>query len=128
MIFYFSGTGNSKHVAQSIARITGDKQIAITKDLIKINEIYELEVEERIGFVFPVYWYSLPTLVVEFLKNLTISGYQSHYVYGVATYGIAGGKCNEAIDRSVRRKKATVKREIWSENGRQLCGWISAYE
>lgn len=105
MIFYFSGTGNSKHVAEKIARATGEKLISITEDIIKANELYELKENETLGFVFPVYWYCIPTIVERFLRQLRISGYQKQYVYAVATYGIAGGDVMERLIRILNTKQ-----------------------
>ena len=51
MIFYFSGTGNSRWAAEQIAALTGDKAHDITKP----NDMSELKHQTQIGLVFPVY-------------------------------------------------------------------------
>lgn len=105
MIFYFSGTGNSKHVAESIAKQTGERAIPISEETMKRNETYLIEENERIGFVFPVYWYSIPTIVEKFVKQLKVSGYQKQYVYAVATYGIAAGNVMNRLTRILEKKQ-----------------------
>ena len=91
MIFYFSGTGNSKHIADKLANSTGERLVYITENVIAKNEIYYIEENGRIGFVFPVYWYCMPKIVEKFIMQLKLSGYQKQYVYALTTYGIAAG-------------------------------------
>ena len=56
MIFYFSATGNSKYVAGRIAASTEDRLISL-KDAVRGRSYrYDVSREERIGFVFPVYF------------------------------------------------------------------------
>jgi flavodoxin/NAD-dependent dihydropyrimidine dehydrogenase PreA subunit len=105
MIFYFSGTGNSKHVAEKIANSTGERLVYITEDTIKKNEIYEVKKDEKLGFVFPVYWYSLPTIVERFINQLKTEGYQKQYVYAITTYGIAGGNVMERLSKLLYKKQ-----------------------
>ena len=50
MIYYFSGTGNSRFVAQEIARLTGDNAYDMTEGKTAAAE----ENENFLGFVFPV--------------------------------------------------------------------------
>lgn len=91
MIFYFSGTGNSKHVAEKISYYTDERLVYISEDTMTNNELYKIEGNEKIGFVFPIYWYSIPTIVERFIDHLNISGYKKQYVYAVATYGGTAG-------------------------------------
>jgi flavodoxin/ferredoxin len=91
MIYYFSGTGNSKHIAEKISDATGDRVVFMSENTIAAHEIYEITEKERIGFIFPVYWYCIPTIVEKFIKQLKLSGYQNQYVYAIASYGIAAG-------------------------------------
>ena len=50
MIFYFSGTGNSRWVAQQIAAHTGDSVYDITA----LKAPPTLAGEQRVGLVFPI--------------------------------------------------------------------------
>ena len=56
MIFYFSATGNSKYTAQRIADATGDRLISLSDAVRGRNYCYDVSRDERIGFVFPVYF------------------------------------------------------------------------
>lgn len=65
MIFYFSGTGNSRWAALQIAAQTGDQAV----DLIGQKHIPDLGQQEQIGLVFPVYAWGAPEPVRTFAKN-----------------------------------------------------------
>lgn len=54
MIFYFSGTGNSRWVAESLGKRLGDAVEDIADVKIEKEE-YTLPEGEILGFVFPVY-------------------------------------------------------------------------
>lgn len=88
MIFYFSGTGNSQYVAQTIANATNDTIINITKSEMNKNVEYILKEGENLGFVFPIYWWGMPALVEEFVQKMEIKTNSNNYVFGVSTYGM----------------------------------------
>ena len=74
MFFYFSGTGNSKWVAESLAGLLHDKTADIL-DSISNGEIIEkfsagIQEEGFLGFVFPVYAWGVPEVVADFAKKL----------------------------------------------------------
>lgn len=89
MIFYFSGTGNSRYVAERIAYATKEKLVNMTKTEMDKGAEYILQNGENLGFVFPIYWWGMPALVEEFVHNMRIQLNESNYVYGVSTYGLA---------------------------------------
>jgi Formate hydrogenlyase subunit 6/NADH:ubiquinone oxidoreductase 23 kD subunit (chain I) len=111
MIFYFSGTGNSKHIAEKIAAQTGERLVYMSEDTIAEQEIYKIEHEEKIGFIFPVYWYSVPTIVEKFITQFKVSGYQNQYVYAIATYGLAGGGTMKRLAQLLQRKNIFMNAE-----------------
>lgn len=90
-IFYFTGTGNSLQIAEDIAKILGGSEV--------INLAgYDLSgtVEaERVGIVFPIYFWGLPRIVERFLNGLKIE--RGTYVFAAANYGLWPGK---ALDRA----------------------------
>ncbi len=105
MVFYFSGTGNSKHIADTIAKSTGERLVYISESTIEEHETYEIEGNERIGFVFPVYWYSMPTIVEKFITQLKLSGYQKQYVYAITTYGVSAGNVMNRLAQTLKNKQ-----------------------
>ena len=61
MIFYFSGTGNSRWAAEVLADRFSDKAVFIPEAM-KNDDKYRLEDGEKLGFVFPVYAWACPVL------------------------------------------------------------------
>jgi len=81
-IYYFTGTGNSLAITKELAKkITGAKIINIAK-AVRGN----LETSaDKIGIVFPVYFFGLPLMVVDFIKKLKIK--KSNYNFAITNYG-----------------------------------------
>lgn len=84
MIFYFSGTGNSKWVAKNIAERINDK----VYDISKLNEIPEIKKEKQIGLVFPIYAWGIPEPMILFVKKLIKS---NAFTFGICTCGADAG-------------------------------------
>lgn len=78
MIFYFSGTGNTKWAASKLAAATREDLISIapymrTDDSShNLAEPFILKENERLGFVFPVHGWRVPKLVREFISKMRI--------------------------------------------------------
>jgi len=89
MIFYFSGTGNSKWIAEEIAKETGNELTDIAKKMKAGERIYKAAPEETIGFVFPVYAWAPPEMVWQFAKGV-LAG-KSNYTFAVCTCGAQAG-------------------------------------
>ena len=87
MIFYFSGTGNSKYAAERIASALDDHLISL-RDAIRARRYrYDVSKEARIGFAVPVYFQGLPSILNFFLEKLELTGYRDQYIYVVLTCG-----------------------------------------
>ena len=87
MLFYFSGTGNSKYVAQKIAQSLGERMISISDCLKKKDFVFTVDDDERIGFVFPTYFYGVPSIVADFTERLELRNYKRQYTYAIVTCG-----------------------------------------
>lgn len=85
MIYLFSGTGNTRKVASRIAEITGDK----IADM--LGAPVPLSPDEAVGFMFPVYYWGLPTVVDKFIKYLPKDYLKGRYVWGISTCGDEAG-------------------------------------
>ena len=78
MIFYFSGTGNTKWAASRLAAATYEDLINIAPYMRaddsshQIAEPFTLKEDERLGFVFPVHGWRVPRLVREFIAKMKI--------------------------------------------------------
>lgn len=73
MIFYFSGTGNSKYVAEQIAKITGDEIISIN-DKLKQSDKSEINVNDKLVFVVPTYSWRIPRVVRDWILKTDFNG------------------------------------------------------
>ena len=104
MIYYFSGTGNSQHVAKSIATALRDQAVSIADTMKRKQFSHPLEEGESVGIVCATHFWGLPALVEEFLKQVNIP--YGHYVYFVATYGTTTGQVGHFA------KKVLQKRDI----------------
>ena len=82
MIFYFSGTGNSRWVAESLGKRLEDAVEDIADVKIEKEE-YTLPEGEILGFVFPVYAWAPPTIVMDFISLLQLLSMYFLYVLAV---------------------------------------------
>lgn len=73
MIFYFSGTGNSKYVAEQIAKITCDELVSINEKL-KSNDKSQISVNDKLIFVVPTYAWRIPRIVRDWIINTSFIG------------------------------------------------------
>lgn len=80
-VLYFTATGNSLYIAKSL----GGDQYSIPQ-LIK-EGTYEFT-DEKIGIVFPLHAWGVPSYVVEFLKK---AAFNCDYLFAVTTFGIYSG-------------------------------------
>ena len=55
MIIYFSATGNSRYVAERIAKATGDRTVSITACMKNQQFQFEFHESEFLGIVSPTY-------------------------------------------------------------------------
>lgn len=97
-IFYFTGTGNSLKVAQEIAEQQGDTKIMAmgTHIPFRASATYQ-----SIGLVFPTYFFGMPMIVKQFIKNFSIEHPEKTYIYAITTYGGTAGNamrsCRQAL-------------------------------
>ncbi|MDF2951371.1 MAG: 4Fe-4S ferredoxin iron-sulfur binding domain protein [Anaerocolumna sp.] len=103
MIFYFTGTGNSLYTAKQLAN-QNESVINITDALKTEQFYYSLEEGESVGFIFPIYYWGLPTVMEEFLDKLKISNYKNPYTYAVCTCGQNIGDTMQILKKSLQSK------------------------
>ena len=83
MIFYFSGTGNTKWAASKLASATHEDLISIAPYMRAddsshtLAEPFILKENERLGFVFPVHGWRVPKLVREFIGKMKVQRAES---------------------------------------------------
>ncbi|MCT4631116.1 MAG: 4Fe-4S dicluster domain-containing protein [Firmicutes bacterium] len=76
-LFYFTATGNSLSVAKSF----GGENISMAQYQNGPSQNFE---DESIGFIFPCYGSSFPTIVEQFIEK---HSFKSKYTFAIITYG-----------------------------------------
>ena len=104
MIFYFSGTGNSKWAAKTLALETGDTLVSIP-EVLNSDCTFTLEKDEHIGFIFPLHGWRVPSIVKDFLSKLSIKtkgedfSIHKHTSFCLVTAGDSIGKAIERFQK-----------------------------
>ncbi len=96
MILYFSGTGNSKYVAERISEETGDCLFCINEK-IKNGETTQIDEKERLVFVTPTYAWRIPHVVEKWILNTV-------FPKGLPCYFIMS--CGDSIGNAMKFNKA----------------------
>ncbi|MGA9140557.1 MAG: EFR1 family ferrodoxin [Methanocella sp.] len=104
VIYYFSGTGNSLHIARSIARQIPDVKLV---NIACHSDVSDKIEADCIGLVFPVHFGDMPVTAERFARKMKLTG--SPYVYAIATCG-AGmpGNTLTNLDRLLRKNGARL--------------------
>ena len=91
MIFYFTSTGNCLSAAKRISKKTDDTIKSIT-ECIKNNQYrFSFTDNEKIGFIFPCYFWGTPLIFDDFIRHLNADDFKGHYIYLINTYGGSPG-------------------------------------
>ena len=101
MIFYFSGLGNSQHVAEGLVE-EGERLIFIPAAERAGSLDFTFENGERLGFVFPVYSWRAPRLVSEFVHKMRLKG-RPGYTFMVCTCGDDCAKTEHYFRQDLRQ-------------------------
>ena len=105
MIFYFSGTGNSLYAAEVIAQAQGEKIVSIAQEMSKksAERIYTLQENEVIGFVYPIYSWGAPQIVLDFIHSMRVTSGQ-RYLFSLSTCGGNEGYATQIVQKVLMKK------------------------
>ncbi len=99
-IYYFSGTGNSLKVARDISKKVGNCE------LVPIAKIWQqkniVAKTEKVGFVYPLYFWGLPKIVEEFVKKIDLR--DTKYIFSVMTRGFTSGRATYDLESIIKEK------------------------
>ncbi len=98
MILYFSGTGNSKYIANVLATQIGEREVS-ANEYIKKGELVEMYDGERLIFVSPVYAWRLPRRFQKFIKDCGFNG----QAYFVMTCGDSIGSAEKHLKKFCKK-------------------------
>ncbi len=117
MIYYFSGTHNSRYAALRLGSLTHQK-VRFIPDTNPLEQKFADIDGNSLGFVFPVYAWGVPKIVLDFIKRLPeemIAGMEveSTYVWCVATCGDETGMAVRMLEKALK-KRGIALRASWS--------------
>ncbi len=101
MIVYFTGTGNSRYVAEILADVTGDEMLDAGK-IIRGKEIGALSSQRPWIFVCPVYGWRMPRLFAEWIEKTEFSGAKEAYF--LLTCGSDMGNAAKYLQKLCKKK------------------------
>lgn len=106
MIYYFSGTGNSRHVAEVLAK-------SLNLQLFKIGEsIARNELASEVtGLVFPIYSWGVPPIVLKFIEKFGNSFKRN--IWAVCSCGDETGNAPKQLAKALKEKGITLD-AFWS--------------
>lgn len=114
MILYYSGTGNTRHVAHSLAKLLDDEVLFLPH----VNP-RELKIPGNwLLFCFPVYAWGVPPLVIEFINRFSGEFKENTHetslpILAVATCGDETAMAPEMLDRALSEQGLELK-GFWS--------------
>jgi len=99
-VYYFSGTGNSLHVAKELQKRIPETNLIpiaglLNKGVIETNG-------ETIGIVFPIHLAMAPAPVMEFLNKLDLKS--SEYIFAIATRAGSPHRAFIDLDKILKKK------------------------
>lgn len=113
MIFYFSGTGNTKWAAKLLAEVLHDRLLFIPEEL-KGSCRYTLSPDERIGFCFPTHGWQPPHIIRTFISKLQLTNSKGHYCYALTTCGDSIGQAMEILNNDLQKANLPTAKSTFS--------------
>lgn len=103
MILWYSGCGNSRFVADTLAHELGDSNMVFIPEATRNNTPLDFDQDEALGIVFPVYSWSVPKLVSEFLRTACFKG-KPAYIFAAVTCGDETGLTERHLRKDLSKQ------------------------
>ena len=107
MIYYFSGTGNTKWVATSIANQLQCEAIDICK-----ADFEASDTKEPIGFAFPIHGWQPPHIMRQFVRSLPHSIFADRYIFAVCTCGDETGLALDIFRKELQSRGMSLRLSV----------------
>lgn len=116
MIFYFSGTGNSRWAAKLLGQCLNERIVSMNKTA-ETNTKIVLTNDEVVGFVLPVHGWRVPRIVSDFMRTLEfhegdLQNKKGHYTFCLLTAGDTIGRTMERFARELKEVKSETTLEL----------------
>lgn len=125
-IYYFSGTGNSLHVAKELQKRLPETTLIPLVSLLSKNAVKTAA--DTVGFVFPIHMTTVPPIIKDIIRKLDIKS--ANYIFAVATR--VGTPCNTAfskIEKILQQKGKSLDAQLilnMASNDPKFKGWRAA--
>lgn len=119
VIYYFTGTGNSLRAAIKIAQKLGDTTIISMRSNPTKVPATDCDV---IGFIYPVYHWTMPEPVVHFIERLEIN--PKAYIFGIAMPSFILGEACERLEHILATKGAELS---YNEKVNSVANYVLVY-
>lgn len=106
MIIYFSGTGNSRFIAEGLSEICEDNLLNLT-DIMKDGADDEIHSDKPFVFVLPIYAFRIPRKVDAFIQTLKFTG--SNDAYFIVDCGGSPGNALRYIKKTCKNINLNLK-------------------
>ncbi len=108
MIYYFSGTHNSRYAALRLGSLLGEN-VRFIPSVDPYAQTIQPESDKSLGFVFPVYSWGVPPIVIDFIKRFPegmIEAIKENKIYTwcVATCGDETGMAVQMLRKELRKR------------------------
>jgi ferredoxin len=110
-IFYFSGTGNSLHVARELQRKLPGASVVPMIRALHFNKIEPAA--EIVGLVFPIYCFSMPFPVKQLLEKINLKS--SSYIFSIVTRGGSPCKVFSYVNKLLRKQGKSLDAYFYIE-------------
>ena len=107
MILWYSGCGNSRFVADTLAHELGDDNMVFIPEAARQGTTLEFGPDDVLGIVFPVYSWSVPKLVSEFLRTDRVKG-KPAYIFAACTCGDETGLTEKHLRKDLKKQNLTL--------------------
>ena len=107
MILWYSGCGNSRFVADTLAHGLNDDNMVFIPEAARMGTTLEFGPDDVLGIVFPVYSWSVPKLVSEFLHTAPIKG-KPAYIFAAVTCGDETGLTVKHLMKDLAKQNLTL--------------------
>lgn len=102
MIICYSSTGNTRLVANRVARLLGERVVFLSSPQLSLDSL-ELAQGESLGLFFPVHGWNVPRPVAEWIEHVKVADIDCRYLYAVVTCGDEVGMTIQCLDKLLLR-------------------------
>ena len=148
LVAYYTWSGNTKEIAERIARKTHGKLFRIEREIpystdyntcayteakeeadkhlrpALIGPLPDLDEYDAVIVAFPIWWYTMPAPVMTFLESYTDWQGKKLFVFANFYSDISSQSVNALRDAALCAKGADVQPGLYNKEIEKLCTWV----